>query len=144
MLKKFLISFGVLSLLTLGFAFGAQASSPCLTGSGGGTGICMNVPTSSIGYNLYLSTTTTNGAPVYGFQANGTGGGSSTLVYAGNGILVNASGTNGYVVINNGVTSTANLVGLTPISISPTGTILFTNPGYVTSSTGLTYFFPAT
>ena len=75
--------------------------------------------------------------------ACGSGGGSSsTLIYPGSYIGVTASGTNGYIISNTGVTSTAGL--LTVASGSATYYPLTNPSGYLSSSTGLSYFFPAT
>ena len=48
-----------------------------------------------------------SGSCITVWPSGGSGSSSSTVVYQGNGILVTASGTNGYVITNNGVISTA-------------------------------------
>lgn len=71
-------------------------------------------PTSTYVQNLVI--TGVANAPCLTTGANGLvasttcgSGGSSTLIYASSGIGVSASGTNGYIISNTGVTSTAGL-----------------------------------
>ena len=82
-----IVAFGILC----GIQVATTHATSCLFGGQGGTGIC-TVATSTVGENLYLSTTTTIGTttiPVYGFQPNGSGGGgSSTVIYGANGVTV--------------------------------------------------------
>ncbi|MDE2098524.1 MAG: hypothetical protein KGL39_14820 [Patescibacteria group bacterium] len=67
------------------------------------------------------------------------GSGSSTIIYAGNGILVNASGTNGYVIINNGVTSTLGNWAGTWQGTSSSTFYLASNPsGFISSAPATT------
>ena len=93
------------------------------------------------GYYLKTNGTTSTWAAVSG------GSSSSTLVFAGNGILVNASGTNGYIIVNNGVTSTAGNWAGTWQGTNSTTFYLASNPsGYITTSTfnatGTPFYFP--
>ena len=142
-MKKLLTILGAIAVLSFAQVMTAKAG-PCLAGYGGGTGLCVATST-NVGQFASVGSVV-NGAPVWIFaNASGTGGGSSTLIYAGQGILVNASGSNGYVIINNGVTSTAGNWTGTWQGVNSTTFYLASNPsGYLSSSTGLTYFFPAT
>jgi hypothetical protein len=64
------------------------------------------------------------------------GGGSSTLIFAGDSILVNASGTNGYIITNNGVTSTVGNWTGTWQGVNSSTFYLTSNPSnYITTST---------
>ena len=66
------------------------------------------------------------------------GGGSSTLIFAGSYIGVTASGTNGYVISNLGVTSTLGNWQGTWQGVNSTTFYLASNPeGYVTSTGGV-------
>ena len=118
---------------------GQAYAAPITPPSGGGTGIGTTIS----GNNGLCLTQSSSNPFAYTFATCGSGGGgSSTLIYAGSYIGVSASGTNGYIITNNGVTSTAGL--LTIASGSATYYPLTNPSGYVNSSTGLSYFFPAT
>lgn len=65
-----------------------------------------------------------------------TGGSSSTLIFAGNAIIVTASGTDGYIITNNGVTSTLGNWAGTWQGVNSSTFYLASNPaGYITTST---------
>ncbi len=86
------------------------------------------------GTNITITTSTVGGVPSITIAASGGVGGSSTLIYAGQGILVNASGTNGYVIVNNGVTSTAGNWTGTWQGVNSTTFYLASNPsGYISN-----------
>jgi len=118
MYKKLYLTLGLIAGLVIGGVSLANAA-PITPPTGGGTGIGT---TTSANNGLCLTQSSANPF-VYTFATCGSGGGSSTLIYAGYGILAPASGTTGYVISVN--TSTLNSL-------------------YVSSSSGLTYFFPAT
>jgi len=95
----------------------------------------------------------TNPVSGYYLQTNGatstwepiSAAASSTIIYPGQGILVNASGTNGYVIINNGVTTTlGNWIG-TWQGANSTTFYLASNPaGYITSTPPQTVYIAST
>ena len=69
---------------------------------------------------------TTNGATsTWSSSCGSGGGGSSTVIYAGTSTVVNASGTNGYIISNIGVTSLNGATGTITLSI-PTSTVHLT------------------
>lgn len=97
-MKKLYLFLGLIAGLFIGFAYSVHAA-PCTPTTGGGTGIC-STTSSTIGYVLTVSSSSPF---IYTLSPSSGGGGSSTITYAGFGILVNASGT-GYVVAVNSST----------------------------------------
>lgn len=142
-MKRILFIIFSISFVAIGVAYASA-----LPGQSGGTGIATTT-VSNVGNCLSVSSVNPL-TYTFGTCAGGSGGGgSSTLVYAGNAILVNASGSNGYVIVNNGVTSTAgNWAGswqlYVPSDFVPSSTALYylaTNPSnYISSSTGNTIY----
>jgi len=108
------------------FALPVLAST--LQGFQGGTGISTTTA-GNVGNCLQVSSS----SPFLTWSVGACGsGGSSTLIFAGSFIGVTASGTNGYIISNTGVTSTA---GLLTTSTASNTYYLLTNPaGYVSSS----------
>jgi hypothetical protein len=125
-MKRRIIASIVIAASTFLFIAGSAAAAPTST-------IVQNLKITGV-LNAPCLSTDVNG--LVGSTTCGSVGTSSTLIFAGDGILVSASGTNGYIIVNNGVTSTANLVSLLPVVISATGTIMC--PTCLTTSTGLT------
>ena len=109
---------------TAGAVVTGNGSTQCYTGPG------------TNGYVLVESST----APCGVAWVPSSAAASSTIVYAGTGILVNASGTNGYVIINNGVTSfngaTGTVTFATSSTFNATGTPFYI-PYWNATGTGL-------
>lgn len=157
-MKKLIIG-GIVALAIL-FGIQAQTSkaTTCLYGGQGGTGICATSST-NIGYNLYLLSITTSGAPVYGFQANGSGGtstaatiffvnglpfitSSSVNLQQGSNITITSS-TNGSGIPTYTITGVAasgtvtQIVGVSPIVVTQAGAnATATCPTCITTTTG--------
>jgi hypothetical protein len=117
-LLPYLIAFVVI----IGLGFGQQAIGAVLNSNQVGTN-----PVS--GYYLETNGATSTWAAVTG------GSGSSTIVFAGDHIIVTASGTNGYIVTNSGVTSTSGNWAGTWQGVNSTTFYLGSNPAGYTSST---------
>jgi len=136
MKKQHIIGFALALIALCGIQYGTTRATSCLYGGQGGTGVC-NTTSSNIGYNLYLVGVTTSGAPLYGFQANGSGGGgSSTVLHAGNPfVVITQAGANATVT----PASVLSLVASPDISPSAaTGTAIsltFLNPNGFTTTT---------
>lgn len=129
MIKK-----GIIIGAIIGFLCGLQilttSAASVLLPQQGGTGISTSTSGNNT-FNLYQVSVDANGHPVYGFQANGAGGGG---VAVGAGITSTISGTTTTVILNLGAGCSGNNFVAT---ISPTGTITCSTPSGGASSTNV-------
>jgi hypothetical protein len=137
-MKKILSILGGIAILC-GLQIMTAKATTCLFSGQGGTG-CPSGAT--IGYNLYVASTTTVGTttiPLFGYQANGgAASGTFTTVYAGGILSAVGAGTASTTINLTSSTIQSLLSATSPILYnSSTGVFSWTNSlGYFTTSTG--------